>query len=415
MAERSNLIGLVEEQLETSIAGIELNEGFGLFIIAGRTQLAATLAQLSLRERLGEARHCELEVHGAAEQLAELLAPDDQRPTVVRFEANDASEVDAWRPLFRRLNENRNAIIRAHPAALVLIVAEAQIEALAAEAPDLWSVAVIRVVGWLGRIELLREMARRYGVLEALTKSDRQAVIDAVRELGRAELVALVDIDDRDRRARRAFELLLGRWRESAPRSGSIGGEWEFEFREDASCSLKKKLFGWGLLHWSIERELVNFTVYDYPQALGMFTNVKYLEGLSIYHEFGVVLLPSMDEHDALARMLEARQELVHVATRVCVAAQGMLVAELNTFVRHTFDLVFELATEEPSKPWELTPGTAELAPLIRCPRNVMVHIDDSTARFEFVHAPIELGDPTQPWLPGLDARSLGVAPLGFD
>lgn len=404
-----SLLDLIEEQLSSTITGIELNEGFGLFVVAGRTHLSARLAQRVLRERLPMAAHGEFAPGVAAEQLSRILSATP-RPTVVRMAAKDAAAVDAWRPVFRRLNENRNAIARTHDSTLVLIVAEDQTEALAAEAPDLWSVAIIRVVGWLGRVELLHEMARRHRVLEALTTSDAALVRDALRERGLAELM---DGLDADRRARQAFEVLLGNWRESARREVAGLDDWEFEMGEDSHCHclVEGSMDGDSYL-WDVAMDLESLTVDG--MGLGWYDQAPSdLEGMSIYGNHGIALLPSMPPTAALARMLDVRQALTGIDTRICVAAAGMLAPPLGEFVRRTFDLVFEIpAANDPASPWQLQPGTAELAPLIRCPRGIEIRIDGTRAQFALKYPPIELGDPTQLWLPGFDVKSLGDVPL---
>lgn len=396
----SDLLALIEMQLASMIAGIELDEGFGLFIVAGRTRLSARLAQRWLRERLPAAAHVELAADQATAQLPRVLAPQGT-PSVLRLVADDADDVEVWRPIFRRLNENRNALARSHDAALVLIVAEEQIEALAAEAPDLWSVGVIRVVGWLGRVELLQAMASRYAVLEALTLAGRAGVLEALRAAGRAELMELVDEDDADRRARAAFELLLGRGRASERCVLREVEAWRLTVNDLAWLTEESRR-----REWAIPLDSLYFFSSPGPPA-----PTPGRHRARMFGSTGLALLPNMDESAGYAHMLDARQAFVHARICVCVAAQGMLSAALGKFVRRTFDLVFEIL-ETAELAWEVLPGTEALAPLVRCPRDVDVHISTGAAHFELRYPPLELGGPEQLWLPGFDASSLGHAPL---
>lgn len=406
MAERRDLIELVGAQLSALVEGVELTDGFGLFIVAARTWLAAAVARVLLRDRLPRAVHASLEIDTAARELTQLLAPGVARTTVVHCGGTRGASVDAWRPLFRRLNENRNAVVREHDGALVVIVSEAQIEALAGEAPDLWSIAIVRVVGWLSLLELHRAMTRDYAVLESLMLAEPQALPDAVRRLGYPALLEVMNFDDRKQAVRDLYELLCGQWPAAPPNEPTLAHFGLLKFESSDFPTLRVEA-DWGTFLWHIFTEPDGSPTYAVGKLGLLYIDEGARSGLEIPE---VTLVPAEDELTAWRRLLDARLASTDVATRLCVAAPSMLDGAIGEFLRRWFDLVLAAACDDPT--WRVLAGTAELAPVIRCPPNVGVRIDGSNAEFHLIRAPVELGGPTQLWLPTLNPDSLGATPL---
>lgn len=411
MGESRGLISAIAEQIAPVIAGVALNDGFGLFIVAARTQLSASIVHILLREKFeGELECLELNQHRSEEsspanEMGRLLSgPSSSSPTVVRFLGGRES-ADIWVPLFRRMNENRNAIIRDFAGTLILVLAEDQIVTLASEAPDLWSVAMVTVVGWRSPPDLWLEMANHYSVLDALTLQPRAEVISATGVLAYPELLNLLDIDDRERRARIAFEMLEGRSsteskvRSSLPASpGNV-----VTFDADRKQPLLDIRTGFQHYLWEIAVD-------------SDFANIVDLGGhprSTVPRGVDVAFVWPESPPTALARLIQRRQVLADIDMPICVVAVEMMVGTIGEFIRRHFHLVFELAvTKRPIKCWRVEAGTRTLAPRILCPSGVRVTVEGEIARFEFFRGPVELGYPEQLWLPGIRASDLGAAQL---
>jgi hypothetical protein len=137
---------------------IALGEGFQLHILVCDSPRAAGAALETLHRRLRSAlprlapdlAERDLREGVSLDRLASsILGPltlveevAESEPPAVVIDASNAVDADepAWRQLFRRMNERRNAIVRRLPRSLLLCLPPSLEVAFAHEAPDFWSI-----------------------------------------------------------------------------------------------------------------------------------------------------------------------------------------------------------------------------------------------------------------------------------
>jgi hypothetical protein len=205
----------VASQLERLYERIEFNDDFELDILAPHTWLAEWQARFELEQRLAGRVGVEvLELSLPPEQdvlepglhFAAALARTPRVLVVhVRDEDGDSRR---WQPFFRRLNETRNAVVREMRGNLVLLIAPGLVTEFAAEAPDMWSVGAVMVIGSHTREQLDEQMFDHVPALLALTWMP----IDAAKQLAARVAdgwTAAASERSPVRRGRQLFELLL--------------------------------------------------------------------------------------------------------------------------------------------------------------------------------------------------------------
>ncbi|MEW6752189.1 MAG: hypothetical protein AB1505_14580, partial [Candidatus Latescibacterota bacterium] len=145
-------------------SALALGEGFQFHVLVcdSARQASAALRELfeGLERDAGLVRVAHIDPYAErstlqplsfAELSAAVLEPLAAGPAAPRLTAIDASratpaDMGAWRELFRRLNERRNAIASTLAGALLVVVPPALETALAQQAPDLWSIRGTTVV-----------------------------------------------------------------------------------------------------------------------------------------------------------------------------------------------------------------------------------------------------------------------------
>ncbi|HET9257250.1 MAG TPA: hypothetical protein VFO16_18910, partial [Pseudonocardiaceae bacterium] len=135
----------VWERLRAEFA---LHDGFWLTLLFGAQ--APDVAELVARTRdlaRAQVKHVERltlsERAGAAAVLGQLLAPHPASLAatwVIDDETDAAQRLRLWSQLLHRLNERRDALLRVHPAALLLVCPAGSLPLARDGAPDLWSI-----------------------------------------------------------------------------------------------------------------------------------------------------------------------------------------------------------------------------------------------------------------------------------
>jgi tetratricopeptide (TPR) repeat protein len=138
----------VEAVWERLRAEFVLHEGFWLAVLFGAQ--APDVAELVARTRDLARRHVKhvttLTLTTRADEaavLSQLLTPHPAglaATWVLDDEASTADRMRLWSRLLRRLNERRDPLVAAHPAALVLACPASSLPLVRDTAPDLWSI-----------------------------------------------------------------------------------------------------------------------------------------------------------------------------------------------------------------------------------------------------------------------------------
>ena len=197
--------------LKHLISALALGDGFQFHIVVSQSprqirQLLATLAEAVPARRGGSLRSEHLAPYdilprdapldGAA--LAALVtthldafpAPTAAERLVFALDATFTGEADipAWRLLFRRMNEQRNALARRLDAALLLCLSPRLEAAFAQEAPDFWSLRGVSIT-----MEAETTAADASPALQAPTVERMPASMEAGDEAAGRELAGEVD------------------------------------------------------------------------------------------------------------------------------------------------------------------------------------------------------------------------------
>jgi hypothetical protein len=142
----------VEEVVQRLRRAFALVEGFSFYVVVcSRIQARSVIAgasqnstwrheQLTWPAQPGDTAEISRERRRMMlERLHMRRASGDTRIAVWLDATDDADDAN-WRELFRRMNEQRNAIMRAVDAPMILLTTQRLCNAFAAEAPDCWSI-----------------------------------------------------------------------------------------------------------------------------------------------------------------------------------------------------------------------------------------------------------------------------------
>lgn len=225
--ERStSLTAASRQRLEHLRSALELEQGFGLYVIVvnGRGALVDALAWLDLAPRwlspdaAGE---------GAAADLLDRLDRALGEPLPLLLDASRAtpSEHPLWGHVFRRLNESRNEVAARFRAPLLLALPPSLEAGFAHEAPDFWSIRslVVRLEDEPERLPTHRPPAVGdvdvFIIAPSTERASARALHEALAEQGLSPFFDMLDLQPGDAwdrelprvlQAARASAILIG-------------------------------------------------------------------------------------------------------------------------------------------------------------------------------------------------------------
>lgn len=383
----------VAAALERLATRIEFNDGFELDLITPETWLAERHARAVIEGwgrddveivevRLG----VEGDVLAPSRRLVEALEPRAGRTVMVLHTIDDGVDVASWQLVFRRLNENRNAIVREFVGNLVVLLAPRLVQSFAAEAPDMWSIGATLVVGTRTHEQLFDAMLEHFHALLRLTRETHQEAAMRARVVAPTWALALSQ-SSATMRARQLFELLF---------------EYDHEqlLLADTPAEIKPCILSGFRLSIAIDeshRSLLNFPGV-WAHSGGHFAKA-------------VVSPQALSDLDALTAIWQAEAS---ASIRVGLVASIDPAHPSLSALRHCVDLVL---VSHPGRSWRVIPGDTQLAAVVGLGATEMFKVDFTArgvAHIEFgnidlgVHSP----PPEQLWLPGINPHDLGSAPL---
>jgi hypothetical protein len=386
----------VARQLDRLHRRIEFNDGFELDIITPNTWLAEWQARWELEasfEGRGDFEVVEIrldpdaDVFEPARQLAEVVVGERGHRILLVHVRDDGVDRSQWQPFFRRLNEIRNAIVRDFRGNLIVLLAAGLVTEFAGEAPDVWSVGAVFVVGTRTSEELDTALLEHVSALLRLTVEAEHQLHDRARRVSE-RWVAALGRSSATQRARQIAELMLAHDR---PALAAIDTAPEFS-PFHIQCSR--------IAIHSVTNEIRTFALPPTFVAMGSTPPAVW---------FGEI------ERQRLAdssHLLEKCQESAGAVFRVAML-EGLKSSDPRlSALRRCFDL---LLLSEPSGAWEVTRGDERQAPVIELGSSTRLDIEmrrrhSGTAKFGRWRFSLDGG--AQPWLPGIDPDELGAAEL---
>lgn len=376
----------VADQLERLYRRVEFNDGFELDIVAPNTWLAEWHAHFEIEERLGgrdDFEFLELElgpdddVLDPGRRLAERVVGRVGHRILVVHVRDDGLEPVRWQPFFRRLNQIRNALVRDFYGNLVLLLAPGLVTEFAAEAPDIWSIGAVMVIGTMTGEALYERMLDYVPALLRFTNETHEATQERARLLGGRWPAALSRFSA-TARAREITELWLAHAVEEIDQVNTPGN----------LDLLYRKITG---------DELVFSELAPEDSAT---------EGF-------VELDPA--KLDDRSYVLEACQLSYKGRFRIAWIDGANVPATRLRGARRCFDLLLVVCS---GMSWSVTPGTDREAPVIRWGGALAITLRilrRGVGVASFISRIFLPRSDPQAWLPHIDPRDLGTVPLYRD